>query len=427
MGRHRLLRQRPIIAIQKGGPLVKARLKASAMKSSRTTRSDCSLPMNEALPHLLLLTVIFFITFMARIILAPLLPAIQAELAIGHSSAGNLFFILSGGYCLSLLSTSYLTGRFQHRTLILASTIGLALALFTATTVETESGLRATAFLLGLAAGLYLPSGISAVTHLTCAPHWGRALAIHELAPNLSFILAPLAAELMLRLAGWRMGMGVMGILTLLLGLCYLLYGRGTDFHGQRPDRQATRNLLGRPFFWLLVVMFSLGISSTLGTYTMLPLYLVSAHGLDHGQANALLAMSRVAALPMALAGGWVADRLGPVLTIRGVFLLTGMATIALGLLEGPWLKGAVFGQPILAVCFFPAGFSALSALSPPGHRSMAVALTIPMAFLMGGGGVPLVIGWLGEAGFFSQAFVLTGGLIALGAGLTALLPPLDE
>ena len=397
------------------------------MKPSRTMGSNCSLPISAALPHLLLLTVIFFTTFMARIILAPLLPAMQVELAFDHSRAGNLFFILSGGYCLSLLSTSYLTGRFQHRTLILASTIGLALALFTATAVETINGLRTMAFLLGLAAGLYLPSGISAVTHLTCAPHWGRALAIHELAPNLSFILAPLAAELMLHLAGWRIGLSAMGTLTLLLGLLYLLYGRGTDFPGQRPDRQATRNLLGRPFLWLLVAMFSLGISSTLGTYNMLPLYLVSAHGMDHSHANALLAMSRVAALPMALAGGWVADRLGPVRTIRGVFLLTGMATIALGLLEGPWLKGAVFAQPVLAVCFFPAGFSALSALSPPGHRSMAVALTIPIAFLLGGGGVPLAIGWLGDAGLYPQAFVLTGALITLGAGLTTLLPPLDQ
>ena len=397
------------------------------MASPISTLSDGNLPISKALPQLLLLTTLFFTTFMARIILAPLLPAIQTELAMDHSSAGHLFFILSSGYCLSLLSTSYLTGRFQHRTLILAATIGLGLGLFTATAVETAVGLRATALILGLAAGLYLPSGISAVTHLTCAPHWGRALAIHELAPNLSFILAPLTAELILRLAGWRAGLSAMGIFTLLLGLVYLVYGRGTAFHGPMPDRRTARHLLGQPFLWLLVILFSLGISSTLGVYTMLPLYLVSAHGLDHGSANSLLSLSRVAALPMALAGGWMADRLGPLPTIRGVFLLTGLATIALGVLEGPWLKEAVFAQPILAVCFFPAGFSALSALSPPEYRSMAVALTIPMAFLLGGGCVPLVIGWLGDAGLFTQAFLLVGSLILLGTGLTGFLPPLDR
>ena len=397
------------------------------MKASTDIGRDGDLPIGTALPHLLLLATIFFTMFLARIVLAPLLPAIQNELAIDHGEAGNLFLILSGGYCLSLLSTSYLTGRFRHRTLILAATIGLSLALFTATAVETIVGLRSIAFCLGMAAGLYLPSGISGVTHLTRPPHWGRALAIHEMAPNLAFILAPFVAELMLRMAGWRPGMAALGAITLLLGILYAAYGRGTDFHSPMPDRKATCRLLGQPFLWLLVAMFSLGISSTLGTYTMLPLYLVSVHGLDRESANTLLALSRVAALPMALAGGWVADRLGPLPTIRTVFLLTGLATIAIGLVEGPWLKAAVFCQPVLAVCYFPAGFSALSSLSPQGYRSMTVALTIPIAFLLGGGGVPLGIGVLGDAGLFAQAYMLTGTLIALGAGLTVLLPPIDR
>jgi NNP family nitrate/nitrite transporter-like MFS transporter len=362
---------------------------------------------------------------MARIILAPLLPAIQAELAIDHRAAGNLFFILSAGYGLSLLSSGYLAGRFRHRTLILTSTMGLGLVLFTAMAVESIAALRATAFLLGLAADLYLPSGISTVTHLTGIRHWGRALAIHELAPNLSFILAPLAAEAMLRMADWRVGMAGLGAVSLILGLLYATYGRGSDFQGRMPDRRATARLLGQPFLWLLVALFSLGIASTLGTYTMLPLYLVSVHGMAHGSANALLAASRVAALPMALAGGWVADRLGPLPTIRGVFLLTGLATMLLGLSDGFWLESAVFCQPFLAVCFFPAGFSALSALSPPEHRSILVSLVIPMAFLLGGGAAPMAIGWLGDAGLFAEGFLLIGGLISLGAGLTKLPPSL--
>lgn len=381
----------------------------------------------EALPQLLLLTVIFFSTFIARIVLAPLLPAVQAELSIGHGSAGGLFFILSGGYFLSLLSTSYLAGRFQHRTLIITATTGLGLALFTALFMTTIAGLKTTAFLVGLAAGLYLPSGISAVTNLTAPAHWGRALAIHELAPNLAFILAPVVAEMMLRHTGWRWGLAILGSGTMLLGLLYTTRGRGTGFRGQMPDRLATRTLLGQPIFWLLVAMFSLGIASTMGAYTMLPLYLVSAHGMDHGSANALLAASRLAALPMALAGGWVADRFGPLPTIRSVFLVTGLTTVALGLMEGPWLQAAVFCQPVLAVCFFPAGFSALSALSPPGYRTITVALAIPAAFLLGGGGAPLVIGWFGDAGHFPQAFMLLGALITIGAGLTVLLPPLDR
>lgn len=397
---------------------------AITMKPSDNARPVDDRSILEALPHLLLLTALFFTTFLARIILAPLLPTIETELAIGHRSAGNLFFILSSGYFLSLLSTIYLAGRFQHRTLIIASSIGLGSVLLTAPLITTIAGLRSIVFLLGLSAGLYLPSGISAVTHLTRASHWGRALAIHELAPNLAFILAPVAAELMLHYTTWRLGFAILGSGALLLGLLYTVHGRGTRFHGQMPDRQAARYLVRQPSLWLLIALFSLGISSTLGIYTMLPLYLVSNHGLDHGSANTLLAVSRFATLPMAFAGGWMADRFGPLPTIRVVFLLTGLATIALGLMKGPWLQSAVFCQPLLAVCFFPAGFSALSALNLPEYRNIAVSLTIPAAFLIGGGSVPLAIGWLGDAGLFTQAFILTGILIILGSGLTMLLPP---
>jgi NNP family nitrate/nitrite transporter-like MFS transporter len=289
------------------------------MKQRDNTPID-GLSITGALPHLLLLTAIFFINFLARIILAPLLPEIQAELGIGYRSAGNLFFILSTGYFLSLLSTGYLAGRFQHRTIIIAASIGMGLVLFTVPVITTIAGFRTLVFLLGLTAGLYLPSGISAITRLTRPSHWGRALAIHELAPNMAFILAPLAAELALRHATWRSGLTLLGSGILLLGLLYTRHGRGTDFHGQVPDRQAIRDLLGQPSLWLMVALFSLGISSTLGTYAMLPLYLVSSQGMDHSSANTLLAASRVAALPMAFAGGWLADRFGPLSTMRLIF-----------------------------------------------------------------------------------------------------------
>lgn len=397
------------------------------MPLSHDANKDSPLTFPEALPQLLLLSAIFFTTFLARIIIAPLLPAIQAELNLDHHSAGNLFLVLSTGYFVSLVSTGYLNSRFQHRTLIITSCLGLWIALSTVALTPTLTHLKVATFLIGLAAGLYLPSGISAVTGLTRPAHWGRALAVHELAPNLAFILAPLTAELSLVHTTWRTGMVLLGVVALLLGLLYIARGNGTALRGDIPDRQAIQSLFRQPFLWLLIALFSLGISSTLGIYTMLPLYLVSHHGMDHASANTLLATSRIAALPMAFAGGWVADRFGPLVTIRLVFLAAGLLTVMLGLTRGPWLQGAVFCQPALAVCFFPAGFSALSSLSPPQHRSIAVSLVIPSAFLIGGGAVPYSIGWFGDIHLFRQAFVLIGLLITLGGCLTALLPPLDR
>ena len=35
------------------------------------------------------------------------------------------------------------------------------------------------------------------------------------------------------------------------------------------------------PAFWIMLMLFGLGVSSTVGIYAMLPLYLVSERGLD--------------------------------------------------------------------------------------------------------------------------------------------------
>jgi NNP family nitrate/nitrite transporter-like MFS transporter len=98
------------------------------------------------------------------------------------------------------------------------------------------------------------------------------------------------------------------------------------------------------------------------------------------------------------------------------VFFLSGIFTVAMGMANHPWILIAVFLQPMVAVCFFPAGFKMLSRIGPPGSRNIAVSLTAPAAFLMGAGAVPMLIGFLGDSASFASGYILVGGLIALGA-----------
>jgi NNP family nitrate/nitrite transporter-like MFS transporter len=83
----------------------------------------------------------------------------------------------------------------------------------------------------------------------------------------------------------------------------------------------------------------------------------------------------------------------------------------------------AVFCQPVLAVCFFPAGFSLLSRISSRRSQNITIAVTIPMAFLIGGGIVPLFLGWMGDAGEFGRAIMLIGLATTLASSATLGLP----
>jgi NNP family nitrate/nitrite transporter-like MFS transporter len=171
-----------------------------------------------------------------------------------------------------------------------------------------------------------------------------------------------------------------------------------------------------------LIILFSLAITSTLGLYNMLPLYLVTEHGISREWANSVVGISRISTLEMAFLAGLATDRLGPKTIMLCMFFITGILTLLLGVASTHWVIIVVFLQPIFAVCFYPAGFSALSSISSPENRNVAVSLTIPIAFVLGGGAVPAFIGIMADLGYFSWGISLSGILIMTGFFLSFFL-----
>jgi NNP family nitrate/nitrite transporter-like MFS transporter len=171
-----------------------------------------------------------------------------------------------------------------------------------------------------------------------------------------------------------------------------------------------------------MAILFCFGICGTLGIYTMLPLYLVTDQGLNRNWANTLIALSRIPSVFMTFVAGWLSDRFGPKITISGVFLVTGLLTILLGTVSDAWIIALVFLQPVIAGCFFPPGFAALSSIGHPSARNIAVSLTIPVAFVFGGGAIPMGIGMMADVGFFDLGIALAGVLILNGSLLALFL-----
>jgi len=398
------------------------------MKDSSTlTRTDerqtgSHQTFRAQVPPLLLLTSIFFVTFIARIVLAPLMPGVESDLNISHAEAGSLFLTISLGYFISLLGSGFISSRLTHKQTITLSGLTLGLALISTSFSSGLWSMRLGVFMLGIAGGPYLPSGIATLTALFESRQWGRAIAIHELAPNLGFVLAPLLCEAVLYWYSWRAVFKVLGIMALLLSFVFAKFGRGGEFHGEPVGYAAFRNLLSKPAFWIMVVLFSLGISSTLGIYSMLSLYLVTEHGMARNWANTLIALSRVASIGVTLAGGWATDRFGPRQVLRIVFILTGLMTVFIGLASTSWVTAAVFLQPIMAVCFFPAGLAALSMISSAKDRNIAVSLTVPLAFMIGGGAAPTFVGFMGDVNSFGSGIALVGGAIIMGSIIAGYL-----
>jgi len=363
------------------------------------------------MPPLLFLAGIFLLNFLSRIVLAPLMPTVEKDLNIGHGEAGSLFFIISLGYCPMLLGSGFVSSRLNHRRTIILSSLAVGGAFLFVSFSHSLWGVRLGLLILGMAAGLYLPSGILTIIGLVRSRDMGKAIAIHELAPNLGFLIAPFLAEVLLGWFSWRGVLVFVGIASLIGGMVFAFFGKGGNSYGEAPNLRMMRSLLVDPSVLILIVLFSLALGMSAGVYSMMPLYLVSDRGMNRTWANALLGLSRVATLGTVLVSGWMTDRLGVEKNLKAIFLTAGLLTCLLGVAPGSWIIPIVFVQGVLATSFFPIGFAALSRVGSPNVRNAVLSLTLPVTSLLGGA-IPLGIGVMGEIGFFSLGFTLLGGLI---------------
>jgi len=397
-------------------------LKKSLVESRIGANDPFARPFAPDLRPVFFLTLIFFINFIGRMILSPLLPTIERELSISHGQAGSLFFLMSAGYVIGLLGSGFFASQTNHKITIVVSSAGVGCALIGISLCNSLWTMRAGLLCVGLAAGLYIPSAIAAITALVEQPRWGKAIAIHELAPNLAFFAAPFVAQAFLTWSTWRLALGVIGTASLFVSLFFYRFGRGGEFPGESPVSSAFATLIRMPAFWLMVVLFGIGVSTTIGVYAMLPLYLVSERHLDQSWANTVVALSRSYGPLLGLVGGWASDRLGPRRTMVISLAFTGIATMLLGPVSTRWISVVVIFQPLLAVWFFPAAFATLAAITRPDARNLAVSFTVPFGYIIGGGAVPAFIGIMGDAGSFAAGYVETGFFVLIGAVLALLL-----
>ncbi len=368
----------------------------------------------EALAPVTLLTVIFFVNFVARQIAGPSLPALEKELGLSHSHSG-LFILLTGtGFCLSQLGASLVAARWGYKPCILLSIWGAAAATLLISLSHSVWLLYLLFLMMGMAGGLYVPSGIALITLLVQPRDWGKAMGIHELAPNFALITVPFAATLAVAMGSWRWGYQGCATVLALLGTLYLLRGSDVQARPSLPSLALIREVASQPSFWQLSILISLAVGVETGVYSMTPLYLVSERGFSLAQANELLGLSRIPAGFLVLSG-WLTDRLNPPIAIALALAATGCAIIALGLGPDSALIPAIYIQASASACLFPPILSMASANSSRESRALTLSLSIAVAPVVGGGILPAAIAVAGDVFSFGAGMAAAGFLTLMG------------
>ena len=167
------------------------------------------------------------------------------------------------------------------------------------------------------------------------------------------------------------------------------------------------------PSFWVMVALFVVAIGSSMGVYSMMPLFLMSERGMSRESANMLTSLSRVAGFITLFFSGWMTDRVGHRQATVLFVSMTGGLILMIGLISYPPVTPLLIVlQTLAVVCIFPAGFVMLAVIFSPSRRNLALSLIVTIGYLIGAGVFPVGIGYIAEKSSFSWSFAILGLLV---------------
>jgi NNP family nitrate/nitrite transporter-like MFS transporter len=355
---------------------------------------------------------LWFLNFSCRTALSPLLPIFERDLNISHALAGSIFFSLSLGYTLSLLLSGWLTLKIGFKKSIILGISLLAVAMSSLIFATSYIGLASFALMMGLGAGLYLPSAIPILTRTIPPEKWGKAIAFHETGASLSILAIPLLAAVVLRFFEWK------ALLLLLSGGCLVAI---VVFSILSPDpRQKSYPgsmffaVLKRRDFWAMAILWGFAGGANLGLYNIIPLFLVTERGIDLETANTVFGFSRLGGLILTFMAGFLADRYGTKKVLLLSLLCTGASTIGMALAQSfPLLVTILFIQATFCPIFFPVGLVAISKVTDFNERSLFTGTTVAFGVILGNGFTPFLLGAVADAWSF-HAGILFQGLLTM-------------
>ena len=288
-----------------------------------------------------------------RLVLSPLLPAIQADLGIGSTRAGFALTVLWGLYATLQYPSGRLSDVLTRKTLLVSGLLVVAAGFVALGSAPTYPLFLVGALFVGLGAGLYPTPARGLVSDLFVERR-GQAFGLHTASGDVGGIVAAGLATVVVAVATWRFAFGPIVLAAAAVALALHLWSR-ESYVLERPElavASTARRLLGSgETRWLLVAYASFAFTWQ-ATTGFLPTYLQVGKTFTPVVANAAFAaLFVVGAVVKPIAGG-LGDRVPkPLLAVASVAL--GAVSLSVVVLANTPLVATV------AVVLFAAGLMA--------------------------------------------------------------------
>ena len=331
------------------------------------------------------------------------LPIIQSEWNISNASAGVIFSAYLAGYALSALLVLPLTDRLPTRPVFLTSALvsvaGNLLFPIVAFDPIVASALR---FIAGIGlVGIYMP-GLRIISQEFPDSGRGTAMGLYVTAFYTANAVSLLATGGLMNHLDWRtayLALSLVSIVTIPMVLALVRSAHGPDFGSGGRLRL---DVLSDPRSRKYIIGYSLHAMELYAVRVWLPALLAAAlvyRGADVERAAVTAATVGGIALGVGsvgpVMGGAVSDRFGRAASAAGIFILSGVCSLAIG-----WMIAAPWALVVLLACLLGWAISADSSIystaltetAPPGRLGSTMAVQAFLGF-MGGTLGPVFIG----------------------------------
>jgi NNP family nitrate/nitrite transporter-like MFS transporter len=367
---------------------------------------------------LLLLCGIRFVIFSSRMIVSPLLPVIEDELALTHASAGSFLVFLGGGYTATMLLAGFLSPRIGYKRTIMIGFLVVTTTLYFLQYATTYVSLALFMLLIGIGAGVYLPSVIPIITTIFGRRNWGKAIALHDTAGSSSAFCVPILTALALHSFSWKTLFTLLSVACLIAVICFWVFVPDPP----RPQNRGyvwPLSIFKSGNFWIITILGIFAMACQTGLYNVIPLFLVKERGIPLQLANTVFGISRVGGLFAIVSAGLLADRYGVKRILFLGLLITGVSTMGLSFARDfTLLVVMLFLQATISLTFFPVSKVAISQLTTLDERSLFTGVSMAIGMVLGFGVTPALLGAWADVWNFQSGILILGVATCLSAFL---------
>lgn len=379
----------------------------------------------------------WFLSMGVRLSYPVILPHVRTDLGLGLSTAGLLLTVLWTAYALGQFPGGFLADRWGPGVVLLISTSGSALMILLVSLSPTAALLFATTALLGASTALYGPARFPLLSGVFSGRS-GTAIGITQATGNLGNTILPFTVGVIAGAVAWQLGalllvplfaVGAVAIWWVVPRRVSGSAAGGNESPIQSLSLESVRHVFSRLAVRPVLVIAAIQI---LGSFTyqgftgFYPTYLIEVKGLSARDASLLFGVFFAGGIVIQPLLGMIGDRVGERNTLLVLLFFITAALTLLPFVDGFWsllamtvALSSLLGRAVLALTY-------LTEALAEEIRGTGLGI-LRTCYILLGSTSPLLIGVLGDAGYFDQGFWLLAGASGLMILLCVVLPPLSS